>query len=424
MVNAISALVGEELEGEGEYWGTVAGKNGFIYGIPFWARRVIKFDAVVKSTTHIGPDFGIRCKWSRGTMTDSGIIYCIPCYNSDHGILKIDTNTDTVTELDVNILPEQGHEMWESCATALNGCIYFMPQRARRIMKLDPNNNDAMSSVGDDLGDGDCKYCGTVVGIDGCVYGIPKQTKRIVKYDPINDTTSFIGQESNGFYKCSGNGALGRDGYIYAITKDGEVLQIDTTSHVHFFLANSIESGHSDSGWGDAILGIDGCIYWPPMSARRILKYDPLTYQASLVGDDFGNTEYKWEGGALASDEVIYCLPQNETRIISIDPWKEYVSSLENNMEQHPDQLGCIFHPSDDMPNATNFDRAVTKFGFKKVLKALEACMPAADDLYAIFNLCPFMIAASFNRSDVSIIYHLLRQVPSLVNYINCTQGE
>ena len=93
-------------------------------------------------------------------------------------------------------------------------------------------------------------------------------------------------------------------------------------------------------------------------------------------------------------------------------------------MEQHPDQLGCIFHPSDDMPNATNFDRAVTKFGFKKVVKALEACMPAADDLYAIFNLCPFMIAASFNRSDVSIIYHLLRQVPSLVNYINCTQDE
>ena len=38
-------------------------------------------------------------------------------------------------------------------ALALDGCIYFMPARAHHIMKLDPNNNDAiMSSLGDDLG--------------------------------------------------------------------------------------------------------------------------------------------------------------------------------------------------------------------------------------------------------------------------------
>ena len=41
-----------------------------------------------------------------------------------------------------------------------------MPYNARRIMKLDPNNSDAMTSVGNDLGDGHAKYSGTVVGID------------------------------------------------------------------------------------------------------------------------------------------------------------------------------------------------------------------------------------------------------------------
>ena len=56
-------------------------------------------------------------------------------------------------------------------------------------MKIDPNNNDAISSVGDDLlGDDYCKYKGTVVGIDGC----PSQFSRIIKYDPINDKTSFL----------------------------------------------------------------------------------------------------------------------------------------------------------------------------------------------------------------------------------------
>ena len=106
------------------------------------------------------------------TMTGSGIIYCPPVNTFDRG-------TDTVIELDRNILPERGgYMMWISCAAALDGCIYFMQSYARRVMKLDPNNGDAIFSVRDDLGGGICKYIGTVVGIDGCVYGIPDETKR------------------------------------------------------------------------------------------------------------------------------------------------------------------------------------------------------------------------------------------------------
>ena len=99
-------------------------------------------------------------------MTDSGIIYCPPGDSRRRGILKIETNTDTFTELEINLLPEQVWCPWESCALALNGCIYFLPAHTPRIMKLDPNNGDAMSSVGDDFGSE--RYIGTVVGIDGC----------------------------------------------------------------------------------------------------------------------------------------------------------------------------------------------------------------------------------------------------------------
>ena len=89
-------------------------------------------------------------------MTDSGVIYCPPICSEAHGILKIDTNTDTFTELDVNLHPELGN--WTSCAAALDGCIYCMPSYARRIMKIYPNNNDSISNVGDDLGGGYVKY--------------------------------------------------------------------------------------------------------------------------------------------------------------------------------------------------------------------------------------------------------------------------
>ena len=146
-----------------------------------------------------------------------------------------------------------------------------MPAHADRIMKIDPNNGDAMSSVGDHLR-GDWidydKYIGTVVGIDGCVYGIPDSCSRIVKYDPINDITSFVGEEAD--FDCNGNGILARDGCTYVAVGAGRVLKIDTTNNSHCIVGNTVESdcteyefGYTefDSEWGDAILGIDGCVY-------------------------------------------------------------------------------------------------------------------------------------------------------------------
>ena len=186
-------------------------------------------------------------------------------------------------------------------------------------------------------------------------------------------------------------------------------MKIDTTNNSHCFVGNTVESNHCCFGWTDAILGIDGCIYWPPNDAARILKCDPHSDQTSLVGDDFGKMRSKWYGGSLASDGVIYCVPYGANRILAIDPWKEYTSFLENIMVQDPEQLGCIFCPSDDMPNNTNFDRA----GYKKVFKV---SMPPADEVCARSNLYPFMIAASYNHSDLSVVYQLLRLAP-----INCT---
>ena len=72
--------------------------------------------------------------------------------------------------------------------------------------------------------------------------------------------------------------------------------------------------------------------------------------------------------------------------------------------EQHPEQIGCLFQPSDDIPNETKFVRAVTKFGYKKVMRVLEACMPPADRLFAVSNLHPFMIATCYKRSDISAV--------------------
>ena len=207
-----------------------------------------------------------------------------------------------------------------------------MPYDARRIMKLDPNNNDAMTSVGDDVyyrG----TFIGTIVGIDGCIYGIPGGSRRIVKYDPINDITSYVGKPHNPSFSCGGNGILRRDGCIYAATTNMRALKINTTNNSYCYVGNIAELDQDDAWtYVDAVLGIDGCIYWPPHEASRILKDDPHSNLTSLVGDDFGTDTYKWKGGCLATDGVIYCIPEDAQRILTINKIKRVCIDLE---EEH-----------------------------------------------------------------------------------------
>ena len=427
MTHSITNLVGEDLGGDSKWKGTLAAPNGSVYAIPARARRVVKFNPVDKTITHIGPDFGGgERKWYRGAMTGSGVIYCPPL-NEERGILKIDTNTDTVTELNVNLLPERGYYMWISCAVALDGCIYFMPCTAHRIMKLDPNNSDAMSSVGDVLGDDDEKYNGTVVGIDGCVYGIPECADVIPKYDPINDITSFVGEEAEMYFWCTGNGDLGRDGCIYALTQHGRVLKIDTVNNSYCFVGKSIQIDNDfDYGWMDGILGIDGCIYWPPDFASRTLKYDPHTDQISLVCCDLGTKRSKWLSGALTPGGIIYCISSCNKRVLAIDPWGEFLETTKVNMEAHPDKFGFLFQKITEVgedstlhESQTKFDHAIAKFGQKQVFEVLDKSMEPVNVYCKETNLCPFMIVASYKEtSALSAINYLLRRDLSWVN--NC----
>jgi len=286
-------------------------------------------------------------------------------------------------------------------------------------MRLNPDN-DTLSSVGDDLGEGGFKYRGTVVGNDDCVYGIPHRATRIVKFDPTNpDTTSTVGEEAEKRFYC-GNGVLAGDGYhINAANVAGQVLKIDVRSPMnsdYTLIGDEIFSGWAqDEGWGNPIVGVDKCIYWPPMNANRILKFDPETQQLpSLVGDDLsGEGRVKWMGGALAAtDGVIYCIPYGATQILAIDPVKEVTLTMQNNIQKYPEELGRLF--AKDGLNETFYGSAVRKFGIEKVFKFLvEECLISDKewaDSFTSGNLPLFMVAASCENCAVSVIYHLLRR--------------
>jgi hypothetical protein len=195
------------------------------------------------------------------------------------------------------------------------------------------------------------------------------------------------------------------------VNDSGQVLQIDTTSNNYTWIGDPIYSG--SGGWGDPIIGVDKCVYWPPTYAHRVLKFDPETQQfPSLVGDDLGEEGgCKWIGGALATDEAIYCIPSGAKQILAIDPFKELTTTLQNNMQKYPEELGRLF--AKDGCNETFYGSAVRKFGIEKVFKFLfEECLPTDEEWADSFsgNLPLFMVAASCENSSVSVIYHLLRR--------------
>jgi outer membrane protein assembly factor BamB len=401
--------IGDEIQRNANWSAFVDGGDGFFYGIPSCARRVVKFNPLDKSLTEIGPDFGEGYgKWMCGVRANTGNIYCAP-FHADH-ILKISTNDGTVETLDDIELPETGHMLWASGALATDNSIYYMPARARCIMRLNPDN-DSLSSVGDDLGDG-FKYIGTVVGNDDCLYGIPDCAKHIIKYNPADDpdTTSTVGK--SGSFMC-GNGALGGDGYIYAANWHGQVLQIDTTNGNYIWIGHRIYQGNGQ-GWGNPIVGADKCIYWPPNDANRVLKFDPGTQRLPLlVGDVLGKGIAKWAGGALATDGVVYCIPYlSATQILAIDAFKEFAMTMHTTIQQYPEELGRLFL-NDEECHETFYGSAVRKFGIEKVFQFLvEECLPSdkewADTRSG--NLPLFMIAASCKNCAASVIYHLLRR--------------
>ena len=126
MESSLTTLIdiGDEIEGDEKWSAFVDGEDGFFYGIPSRARRVMKFNPLNKSLTEIGPDLGEReAKCQCGVRSNNCSFYWAP-YCADH-ILKIDTIQGTVETLDDVELPETGSRLWMSGALAQdNNTIY------------------------------------------------------------------------------------------------------------------------------------------------------------------------------------------------------------------------------------------------------------------------------------------------------------
>jgi hypothetical protein len=464
--SALVSIVGEEIVLEEERktgrriskWSTfVDGKDGFLYGIPWEARRVAKFNPVDKSMEMIGPDLGDNTLWACGVLAKNGCIYCPPSdYGDDNSfkMLKIYTNDGTVVSFGIN----EGE--WMSGALGADDCIYFCPfykidRDTIHILRVDPDT-DTLSNI--ELPD--CSYLsfvGTVLGKDNCIYGLLQNNyteKCVLRFDPMNpQDISFFGnagqeyhedefdEEEDKSFDFNTDGVLGNDGHIYALNYYGQVLKVDTSKRIVSTMQKKLKSGYITR----PIIGLDQCIYWPSRDAKdRVLKFDPTT-QSTRKYDSIGldvvyleGDECNWFGGALASDGVIYCAPLDANRVFAIDPLRELSINMKQRMIFYPDELGRLFLQNNESYSESLFESAVRKFGLARALRLLDECLPS-DDEWAerhrsvdsvsldkseasggrkrkrSYKSVPlFVLAASgcWNVGDVplGVIYHLMRR--------------
>ena len=107
-----------------------------------------------------------------------------------------------------------------------DGCIYYFPALGSgHALKLDPSYGDSLSLVGEEIDGG---YCTAVLGNDAYIYGI--SLREVIKFSQIYHSVSYMRSEfvKDHFWT---DVVLANDGNIYAASKHGQILRINTAQN-------------------------------------------------------------------------------------------------------------------------------------------------------------------------------------------------
>lgn len=320
--------------------------------------------------------------WLGGAVGQDGKIYC--GRHSERGFLIIDP--DVGKAYTWGAPGNQQFQQESGMVSHPNGKIYTCPASNLGIYELDPLNKTYYKwypgfstgfEVGQSVGGSIYavqKFCnGVVAPNNNCIYYIPDGADKILKVDPSTRTQTEIGTAcpyqgfeptSTDYYTVNASGrhkyiqgVLGNDGNIYMIgntTNNPRISKIDprtdtvTWNHVEYsgnLYGYNLPSGIIKDGsgndieryWSSAVAGPDGLIYLIPDQWPWIYTYDPsdtfnvglaphmgsittvneTNMQSAAVGTTSGsnpitnaNDNQKTCGAVVGADGNIYCGPE------------------------------------------------------------------------------------------------------------------
>lgn len=298
----------DPLHGRHKWLGGAVNRDGTsIYAIPAHATQVLKITPKLhgggESTQVIGerPLHG-NYKYLRAILAHDNMIYGVPCFAKK--VIKIDPVTSKVTQFGENL--PAGEWMWHGGAIAPCGTIYGVPCNAEAVLKICPSTEE-VSLIGT-LPKGRNKWYGALLGRDGCVYGMAYKAKGVLRINPRTDDVRVIGDFQESF-KWHG-GTVGVDGCIYAFPSHADtVLRITPPSvcpaddGAHGVTLQELElSSRCDPTtmigkykWGGGATDREGNIFGIPSDAQCVLRLDPRTGEVITFGQ-LPDDHNKWQG--------------------------------------------------------------------------------------------------------------------------------
>lgn len=312
--------------------------NGCCFAFPSNANSVLKLDPTPGARNHgistFGGPFHGDWLWHGGNLASDGYVYGIPA-NATR-VLRINPRTSEA-ELVGPVFP--GRQKWYGSLVGANGCIYGIPHTATGVLKITPGTGECtIINAGNPLPEGGWKWHGCVASEDSqFIYGIPNNSPYVLEIDTSNDQVTLLGgpeviesgrhrRPYDHKYKYLG-GAVAGDGNVYFFPCDAERVlclnprtrQVSQVGPVLMQGPNKYQNGFRLS---------DGAVYGIPQRARSILRIAPALQAGGEpiideldCGEDEADVKDKFEAGVLSHmDGTIICIPLNGSHVLQVIP--------------------------------------------------------------------------------------------------------
>jgi len=132
-----------------------------------------------------------------------------------------------------------------------------------------------------------------------------------------NLTTELVGEVFNGGYKWAGDGALASNGCIYfAPCCATRVLKYDISTNISTLVGDDYGS---DFGKWEGGVFTNNSVYFAPLCSKKVLKVNINTDTTELVGPEYDG-KGDWSGGVLGEDGFVYFVPSSAKQILRLNP--------------------------------------------------------------------------------------------------------
>jgi hypothetical protein len=235
---------------DGNKWGGgVLAPNGYIYCAPWENTTILKINPVNDTQVGIGSFVG-SLKYCGGVLASNGKIYFIP--SSAAQVLVLDPSDDTTYTFGTGTFTSSGMAWLGGCLDKTGKYIYCAPWAGSKVLKIN-TETDTVTELGS-YGGGN-KWGGGAMGSNGHLYFSPVDVTTVMKIDTDTDNISLIGSLSSAGNKWY-SAVTSKEGNIYFLTLSAEPhLKLTLPGETFSNVTSTVSSS-----WGGT-LGVDGLIY-------------------------------------------------------------------------------------------------------------------------------------------------------------------